>query len=328
MANSDYQECQWSGPLVLTIQQNGNDITGTAEVTFSKTKALRSEAVCEPSEKLTYTLQGSVSSSSVQFTIDQSKFATFTGSFTTDLMSGTVVWGSGPGFRGCWQVSRAGALADCNNRYVVPQKEPSPTIETRSDVKFNEDAKVEMSCYGDYYQIAAIPKDTMNTVGSPKSSVTFSKTAQSKSSTGTVYNCGASGTASFEKKSATAWAVKLDADVTSSYGYLALYFLRINTYSFVYDYSQMDFKCSVSATTSNSLITPWAQAYFEGTKNGCGKSLGTSLLANFAGTLPTGHIIISGGTCNDTEKCIITDRRFEAYSAHITIEMTIEMAYK
>ena len=64
-------------------------------------------------------LTGAVSSSAVSFTVTATETWQFSGSFTTDLMGGTVIIADPPGSgsRGCFQVSRSGALPNCNNPF-------------------------------------------------------------------------------------------------------------------------------------------------------------------------------------------------------------------
>ncbi len=116
------QTCQWSGPLALTLQQTNGVVTGSADITLSKAKALQDGAQCDPVDAMRLNLNGTVSSSSIQFKAGEGGSVAFSGSYTSSLMSGTVEWSNpqGPGFRGCFQVSRSGAIADCGNPFVTP----------------------------------------------------------------------------------------------------------------------------------------------------------------------------------------------------------------
>lgn len=125
LVKADDQDCDWSGSLVLNIQQSGSTLTGTGQATFSKGVPLMEGVDCPTdASPIPLTLTGTVSSSRVQ--INAGEGVDLTGSFTADLMSGTLTWS--PDFKGCFQASRAGAgIPDCGNPFVKPTPTPAPT---------------------------------------------------------------------------------------------------------------------------------------------------------------------------------------------------------
>ncbi len=122
---SDDPLCQWAGSITLNLAQNGNDIAGNANVIFDAPVALKPTARCGLAPIQINNVRGSVSASSIRL---EGGGAVFTGSFTTDLMSGTFVAGDrDAGVRGCFQVSRTslGALPNCANPFL-PRATPTP----------------------------------------------------------------------------------------------------------------------------------------------------------------------------------------------------------
>jgi hypothetical protein len=104
----------------LKLVQDGNDLTGTVR-TFNCTAEWLNEGIpeyaCQPLGEATYAItEGTVSSTRVTFKMAgmiAGSFFTWDGSFTTDLMSGTVHYpqeldAAGVGYRGNFNVHRQG----------------------------------------------------------------------------------------------------------------------------------------------------------------------------------------------------------------------------
>jgi hypothetical protein len=122
---SDEPLCQWAGSITLNLVQNGNNIQGNANVNFDAPVALKPTARCGLAPIQINNVVGSVSASAIRL---EGGGAVFTGSFTSDLMSGTFVAGDrDAGVRGCFQVSRTslGALPNCANPFL-PRATPTP----------------------------------------------------------------------------------------------------------------------------------------------------------------------------------------------------------
>ena len=79
-------QCSYEGNFNLNIRQNGNNIQGTYQMTITKAnKLLNSGFSCVSLGQFPATvITGTLSSSRIEFT---DNFATFTGSFTSDLMN-------------------------------------------------------------------------------------------------------------------------------------------------------------------------------------------------------------------------------------------------
>jgi hypothetical protein len=102
--------CKWSGSMTMNLVQTGSTLGGNVVLTFQSSQAILAGADCSVGTE-NYGITGSVSASSVrlQFTGGQGGwYGAATGSFTTDLMSGTFS-GSGSDYgTGCFRVSRTG----------------------------------------------------------------------------------------------------------------------------------------------------------------------------------------------------------------------------
>ena len=79
-------QCSYEGVFNLDLQQNGNNLVGTYQMTIKKsTQLLDTGLPCvQPGQFPMAQITGSVSTSRIEFT---DNFADFTGSFTSDLMS-------------------------------------------------------------------------------------------------------------------------------------------------------------------------------------------------------------------------------------------------
>ncbi len=91
-------------------------------VTFSNARRLRADVnlPCQPFPERTDQIRGAVSGTSVTFRLSSTAVPVeYRGTFTSDLMRGTFVAGAENrgGGRGCWQVARTGAIADCANPF-------------------------------------------------------------------------------------------------------------------------------------------------------------------------------------------------------------------
>jgi hypothetical protein len=110
---TDAPYCEWSGPMSLEITQTGNTITGNVKSEFRKARRLRDVNLpCNPYPARDDQLNGTISGSRIEFTI---RSATYTGTFTSDLMKGSFSAGAlnRGGVRGCFQLTRSGALPEC-----------------------------------------------------------------------------------------------------------------------------------------------------------------------------------------------------------------------
>lgn len=114
--------CERWGPAVLDLIQTGDSVTGNMTVTFSNARRLRADVnlPCQPFPERTDQIRGAVSGTSVTFRLSSTAVPVeYQGTFTSDLMRGTFVAGAENrgGARGCWQVARTGAIADCANPF-------------------------------------------------------------------------------------------------------------------------------------------------------------------------------------------------------------------
>jgi hypothetical protein len=111
---TDAPYCEWSGTLVLDLQQNGNAITGKATTEFAKARRLRDVNLpCNPYPARDDDVTGTVSGSRIEFDIRTAKYS---GRLTSDLMKGSFAAGAlnRGGVRGCFQLSQRGAIAACS----------------------------------------------------------------------------------------------------------------------------------------------------------------------------------------------------------------------
>ncbi|MBI4421445.1 MAG: hypothetical protein HY560_11530 [Gemmatimonadetes bacterium] len=111
--HTDGPYCEWSGTIAIEFQQTGATITGKVNTEFAEARRLRDVNLpCNPYPPRQDDLNGTVSGSRIDFTI---RSATYTGSVTGDLMKGSFTAGAlnRGGVRGCFQLTRAGAVARC-----------------------------------------------------------------------------------------------------------------------------------------------------------------------------------------------------------------------
>lgn len=109
--------CEYEANLTFSLTHTGNNINGTVKFAMRKAKNFISSVPCLPLSEFTLPIAGAVAGATITFShpgiLGSFSPTNFTGTFTTDIMSGTFERAPGPtggadltGVKGTWIVKR------------------------------------------------------------------------------------------------------------------------------------------------------------------------------------------------------------------------------